>query len=67
MNAATVTLPIPMRLHCPECTALHVDEGEFATRAHHTHVCQQCGAHFRPCVHPTIGVQFLPGTGPDGE
>jgi hypothetical protein len=53
--------PIPMRLHCPECHALHVDEGEFATKPHHTHACQRCGAVWRPAVVPTVGVRFLPG------
>jgi len=54
--------PIQMRLHCPECGELHVDEGEFATRAHSTHTCQHCGACWKPCLRPTVGVRFLPGT-----
>lgn len=53
--------PIPMRIHCPECGELHIDEGEFATKIHHTHACQHCGAVFRPAVVPTVGVRFLPG------
>lgn len=53
--------PIPMRLPCPSCHALHIDEGEFATKAHHTHACQECGQVWRPATVPTIGVQFLPG------
>lgn len=53
--------PIPMRLHCPECMALHVDVGEFETKAHHTHACQHCGHVWRPAIVATIGVQFLPG------
>jgi len=52
---------IPMRLNCPECGMLHVDQGEFATRIHHTHSCQSCGLTWRPCVLPTVGVQHLPG------
>lgn len=52
---------IPMRLHCPECGALHIDEGEFSTKLHHTHACQSCGAVWRPAVEHTVGVRFLPG------
>ena len=37
MSGGTVTQePIPMRLPCPSCGALHIDEGEFATEPHHT-------------------------------
>lgn len=52
---------IPMRLNCPECRELHIDEGEFATKPHHTHACQACGHVWRPAVVPTTGVRFLPG------
>lgn len=52
---------IPMRLPCPSCGELHVDEGEFATKEHHTHACQECGHVWRPAVVPTVGVRFLPG------
>jgi len=53
--------PVPMRLVCPRCCALHVDEGEFATKTHHTHACQSCGEVWRPAIAPTVGVRFLPG------
>lgn len=53
--------PIPLRLHCPACGELHVDRGRFATHPHHTHACQACGLVWRPCVLPTVGVQYLPG------
>lgn len=53
--------PIPMRLPCPACGGLHVDEGEFATRPHHTHACQSCGNVWRPAIVATVGVRFLPG------
>lgn len=59
--------PIPMRLLCPVCGELHVDEGEFATRAHHTHACQACGHVWRPAVVATVGVRFLPGFKNDAE
>lgn len=52
---------VPMLLHCPQCSARHVDEGEFATKPHHTHACQSCGHVWRPAIGPTCGVQFLPG------
>lgn len=55
--------PAAMRLHCPACHGLHVDEGEFATKPHHTHACQFCGAVWRPAIIPTVGVRFLPGFG----
>jgi rubredoxin len=51
--------PIPMRLHCPACHELHVDEGEFATTPHHTHACEHCGNVWRPAVVNTVGVRFL--------
>lgn len=54
-------LPVPMRLQCPACGELHIDEGEFATKRHHTHACQACGMVWRPAIVPTVGVQFLPG------
>jgi len=53
--------PVPMRITCPECGTLHIDEGEFATKPHHTHACQSCGHVWRPAIVPTVGVQFLPG------
>lgn len=64
------TVPVPMRIPCPSCGELHVDEGEFATKVHHTHACQHCGMTWRPAVAPTVGVRFLPGfkdsSSPDG-
>lgn len=53
--------PIPMIIHCPMCRARHIDKGEFATKHHHTHACQECGHVWRPAIVPTVGVQFLPG------
>ncbi len=54
-------VPVPMRLPCEKCGELHIDEGEFATKVHHTHSCQFCGLTWRPAVVPTVGVRFLPG------
>lgn len=53
--------PIPMRLTCPLCGELHVDEGDFAMKPHHTHACQSCGMVWRPAKVDTVGVRFLPG------
>lgn len=53
--------PIPMFLTCPMCSGRHIDEGEFATKPHHTHACQHCGLTWRPAIVPTVGVQYLPG------
>ncbi len=53
--------PIPMLLWCPECRTRHIDEGDFATKQHHTHACQHCGHVWRPAVVHTVGVRFLPG------
>lgn len=53
--------PIPMLLTCPCCGERHVDDGEFATKVHHTHACQHCGTCWRPAIVNTVGVQFLPG------
>jgi len=55
------TEAIPMLLHCPMCNKRHIDEGDFATKLHHTHACQHCGHVWRPAIVPTVGVQFLPG------
>lgn len=52
---------IPMLLTCPSCGERHVDEGEFAEKAHHTHACPSCGMIWRPAIVPTVGVRFLPG------
>jgi predicted RNA-binding Zn-ribbon protein involved in translation (DUF1610 family) len=53
--------PISMILMCPACGERHYDVGEFATKPHHTHACQECGFVWRPAVVPTLGVRFLPG------
>jgi hypothetical protein len=58
---AARSAPVPMRLVCPECGSYHIDEGEFATRPHHTHACQDCGNVWRPAIVATVGVRFLPG------
>jgi len=54
-----VAEPIPMLLWCPLCHARHVDEPDSPN--HKTHACQKCGLLWRPCLLPTVGVEFLPG------
>ena len=54
-------IPIPMLLVCPVCCERHVDVGEFATRPHKAHACQDCGTIWTPALVPTVGVLFLPG------
>lgn len=53
--------PVPMLLHCPMCNERHYDVGEWATKVHHTHACQECGHVWRPAVAATMGVFYLPG------
>lgn len=48
--------PVPMQLLCPRCGAIHLDEGEWATRPHKTHQCQSCKHEWRPFEYPTVGV-----------
>jgi hypothetical protein len=55
------THAVSMLLWCPACHARHIDEGEFATKPHHSHACQTCGLVWRPAIEYTVGVQFLRG------
>jgi len=52
---------VPLLLTCPLCGFRHVDEGEMATRLHHTHECYSCGMTWRPAMVSTVGVRHLPG------
>lgn len=53
-------MPIPMIIYCPDCGKKHIDEGEWATKEHKTHLCRRCKASFRPANVPTVGVEQLP-------
>lgn len=55
--------PIPMQLWCPLCHTRHIDEGEFATKPHTSHACQNpsCCLVWKPAQVPTVGVYDLPG------
>ena len=50
-------VPVAMVLRCPSCAYQHVDEGEWATRPHRTHLCADCGAEWRPFDYATVGVE----------
>lgn len=39
--------PMAALLWCPFCNIQHIDEGEWATRPHHTHLCHACGEKWR--------------------
>jgi hypothetical protein len=56
-----MTMPVELILSCPACLERHIDEGEWATRDHHTHACQHCGMVWRPAIVHTVGVRFLSG------
>lgn len=49
--------PIPMFLTCPICKTQHVDEDEWATRPHKTHLCADCGWEWKVANVPTVGVR----------
>ena len=46
-----------LTLFCPECGHQHIDEGEWATRIHKTHLCSACGNEWRVSYAPTFGVE----------
>ena len=54
--------PIASLILCPRCFFQHIDEGEFATRPHTSHSCQECGLTWKQAMIATVGVKFLPGT-----
>jgi len=54
--------PIPMVLHCPKCGYQHVDEGEWTTTFHRTHLCLRCKHEWRPAAINTVGILALPET-----
>lgn len=46
-GAAGELPPKPALLFCPWCYAQHFDEGVWATRPHHKHLCARCGGNWR--------------------
>jgi hypothetical protein len=54
--ARVASEPERLALWCPKCGARHLDEGEWATRPHRTHLCLACGETWRPSERATVGV-----------
>lgn len=48
--------PVPVTIYCPKCETMHLDDGEWATRPHKTHLCLECGQEWRPFPYATVGV-----------
>jgi hypothetical protein len=42
------SLQVPLGLLCPSCGAVHIDEGEWAVKIHHKHLCAGCGNIWEP-------------------
>ena len=68
LDAWRETPPHDMVLHCPNCGKQHLDIGEFATRVHRKHLCENtpdgpstgCGHLWVPFSYATRGVRALP-------
>lgn len=64
--------PVELALHCPACGKQHLDIGEFATRVHRKHLCENtpegektgCGHLWKPFECPTKGVLRREGEEP---
>ena len=52
------TPPIPRVLHCPNCGQQHLDIGEFATRVHRKHLCQNTPTGKTGCGHLWVPFQY---------
>lgn len=62
INAAALNKlggPVECIIHCPTCHKQHIDDGEWATRPHKEHLCDNCGELFRVADTPTVGVAIL--------
>jgi hypothetical protein len=57
--------PIPMVLHCPACGVQHIDQAtdDWPNPPHRSHLCGSCGAIWRPCDLPTVGVERVTTVG----
>lgn len=58
---AKLAAPIPMLLSCPSCHEPHIDEGEWATKPHKTHLCLHCKTEWKPAAVATVGVHSIQG------
>lgn len=54
--AAELERPMPIAITCPVCALPHIDDGEWTSRPHRTHLCIACGHRWQPAMIPTIGV-----------
>lgn len=54
------SMPIPMIILCVSCGQQHIDEEEWATRPHKTHLCKFCGTCWRVAAVATVGVAHKP-------
>lgn len=66
VDEAAVEAPIPMVMHCPRCHGRHIDANEWATKPHRTHLCEHCGAKWRPAIVATVGVLRLDDAAEEG-
>lgn len=65
---ARLKLPVPLVLHCPECTQQHIDKPDERTEGwvnppHRSHLCHNCGAIWRPADVETVGVEHIETVG----
>lgn len=63
LRAAFPFAPVRMVLHCPACGLQHIDENEWTTRRHRSHLCAGCNHIWRPADVATVGVQSTESTG----
>lgn len=52
-----VLVIVDVVIHCPQCGAQHIDDGEWAARPHRSHLCSNCGHIWRVSDVFTRGVR----------
>lgn len=57
LGLAPPSAPQPVHLCCPRCLQPHLDEGEWASHPHRTHLCLHCKHEWRPFPVHTVGVE----------
>jgi len=57
--------PVLLPLWCPFCRAPHIDDGKWATRPHHVHLCAQCGREWDALLYSYGAVPAASSAGPD--
>lgn len=67
LRAPIDVLPIPLVLCSEHCKAHHMDEGEWTTKWHKTHLCATCGKEWTPYPFPTVGVASVHTRSPAAE